>query len=68
MALTLEQVESAIETVLVEGQSVTIEGQTVTQANVQWLLKLRDDLRAKAAADRRQAHGRTVARRAPGCW
>lgn len=49
MALTLAEVETAIETILTSGQSVTLPtGVTVNRANLSDLMMVRDRLRAES--------------------
>jgi hypothetical protein len=45
LALTVATVETAIETVLTSGQSVTIDGITYTRASLGQLYQLRDSLK-----------------------
>ena len=49
MALTAEQVDSAIQTILDSGQSVTIGDTRYDRANLAELLKLRDKVQGEAA-------------------
>jgi hypothetical protein len=49
MALTLAQVDAAIEDVQQNGQSFTQDGTTYTRANLQYLIDLRDDLLRETA-------------------
>lgn len=51
MALTLAQVETAIEEVLTKGQSITTDGQTWTAANLYQLRELRKTMQAQEAGD-----------------
>ncbi|UIJ36881.1 hypothetical protein LWC08_09025 [Desulfobaculum bizertense] len=48
--LTLSQVEQAISDILETGQAYTAEGVTLTRANLNELLALRDSLKSEAAA------------------
>jgi len=45
--MTLAQVNTAIETILTGGQSVTIDGMTYTQANIGALTALREKMMAE---------------------
>lgn len=44
MAITTTQIDAAIETILTEGQSVTLDGVTYTRANLADLRALRADI------------------------
>ena len=50
MALTVAEVETAIQTIETSGQSVTIDGMTYSAANLKTLIDLRDKL--QLASDR----------------
>jgi len=50
MALTVAEVETAIQTIQTAGQSVTIDGMTYSAANLKTLIDLRDKL--QLATDR----------------
>jgi len=45
MALTLSTIETAIETLLSGGQSVTVDGMTYTRASLGALITMRDKLK-----------------------
>lgn len=48
MALTVATIETAIETLLSGGQSVTVDGMTYTQASLSGLIQLREKLKHEA--------------------
>jgi len=50
MALTLEQVETAIEQILLTGQSTSVDGMSLTQASLPGLRELRKELRREEGA------------------
>ena len=50
MAITAEAVETAIQTVLSTGQSVSVEGVLYSRASLSALVSLRDQLLAEKAA------------------
>lgn len=49
MALTTAQIDAAIETILTEGQSVTMDGVTYTRAELASLRILREEIVAETA-------------------
>ena len=47
MALTLTLIETAIETIQTTGQSVSVEGMSYSAANIDALMRLRDQLKVE---------------------
>ena len=56
--MTLAQVNTAIEDILLKGQSVTMEGQSLTRANLPGLLDLRKLMTGETAGSTTRPMGR----------
>jgi hypothetical protein len=60
MALTLATVETAIETLLSGGQSITIDGMSYSQASLPGLISLRKQLKTEGGTGGAHAFGYRV--------
>lgn len=53
MALTVLEIDTAIQSILTSGQSVTVDGITYSKANLQSLINLRDSIMTGNAKSKR---------------